>query len=155
MATEPLLIARDRFRPSLEKANRRAVSLHRRTVLAWAVPAILVHAAFATSFMPSGAVPRDVSAEGAITISNEMFPAMRIYLHAGSVALPLGTVLGLATCTFLVPGGFAIAASEFQIEARERGAEVGLLTEGFTLRTGQVAAAALNRDSRPTVEVRP
>jgi len=104
--------------------------------------------------MPSDALPRDVAAEVAITISNEMSRAMRIYLHAGSVDLPLGTVPALATRTFLIPGGFTNGASEFQLEARERGAEVGLLTERFTLGPRRVAAAALSRASSTTVTVR-
>jgi hypothetical protein len=105
--------------------------------------------------MPRGTLPRDVAAEVAITISNEMSRAMRIYLYAGSVDLPLGTVPALATRTFLVPGGFTNGASEFQIEARQRGAEVGLRTERFTLGPGRVVAVALSRANSATVTVRP
>ena len=153
MLTERLLIERDRFRPSLERANRQAVLWRRCATLAWAVAAILIQAC-ATGVMPSHALPGDVAADVAITISNAMSRAMRIYLRAGSADLPLGTVPALSTRTFLVPGGFTNGASEFQIEARERGAEVGILTERFTLGPQRVAAWALSRASSRTVTVR-
>jgi len=153
MLTERLLIERDRFRPSLERANRQAVLWRRCATLAWAVAAILSQAC-ATGVMPSHALPRDVAADVAITISNDMSRAMRIYLHAGSAELPLGTVPALATRTFRVPGGFTNGSSEFQIEARQRGAEVGFLSERFTLGPRRVAAWGLSRVSRSTVTVR-
>ena len=153
MLTERLLIERDRFRPSLEEASRQAVLWRRCATFVWVVAAILSQAC-ATRVMPSAALPRDVAAEVAITISNETSRAMRIYLYAGSVDLPLGTVPALATRTFLVPGGFTNGANEFQIEARARGAEVGFRTERFTLGPLRVAAWALSRAGSRTVTVR-
>ena len=99
-------------------------------------------------------MPGDGAADVAITISNDMSRAMRIYLHAGSAELPLGTVPALATRTFRVPGGFTNGSSEFQIEARQRGTEVGFLSERFTLGPRRVAAWGLSRVSRSTVTVR-
>ena len=153
MFTERRLIEGDRFRPCLERANRLRLIRRRGAPLAWAVAAILGQAC-ATRVTPSDALPRDVAAEVGITISNEMSRAMRIYLHAGSVDLRLGTVPAMATRTFFVPGGFANGASELQIEARERGAQVGFLTERFTLGPRRVAAWTLSRASRTSVTVR-
>ena len=153
MLTERLLIERDRFRPSLERANRQAVLWRRCATLAWAVAASLSQAC-ATGVTPSHALPGDGAADVAITISNDMSRAMRIYVHAGSAELPLGTVPALATRTFRVPGGFTNGASEFQIEARERGAEAGFLSERFTLGSRRVAAWGLSRISRSAVTVR-
>jgi hypothetical protein len=104
--------------------------------------------------MPSDALPRDVATDVAITISNEVSLAMRIYLHAGSVDLPVGTVPALATRTFLVRGGFTNSAIEFQIEARERGGEVGFLTERFALGPRRVVEWAVSRTGSRMVTVR-
>ena len=153
MRTERLLIKRDRFRASLERPNRQAVFSRRCTTLAWAVVAMLSHAC-AIRRMPSDALPREVATDVAITISNNISRAMRIYLHAGSVDLSLGTIPALATHTFLVGDGFTNGASEFQIEARERGAEVGFLTERFALGPRRVVAWAVLRASSTTVTVR-
>lgn len=154
MLAERLLMERDRFRLSLEWVNRQAASWRRCATVAWAVPAIL-SLACATRVMSSGPLPRDGGADVTITISNERSRAMRFYVRAGSVDLPLGTVPALATRTFLVPSGFTNGASEFQIEARERGAEVGLLTERFTLGPGRVVTVSLSRARSPSVTVRP
>lgn len=110
--------------------------------------------ACATRAMASGQSRREVGGEVAITISNEMSRAMRIYLHAGSADLPLGTVPPLAARTFFVPSGFTNGASEFQIEARARGAEVGMFTERFTLGPRRAAAAALRGAGGTAVTVR-
>jgi hypothetical protein len=154
MLSDRLLIEQDRFRPPLERTQRPAVLGSRCAMLAWAVSAILSHAC-ATVVMPSGTLSRDVAPEIAITISNGMSRAMRIFLYAESVELPLGTVPALATRTFLVPGGFTNGASENQIEARHRGAEVGLRTERFALGPGGVVAVTLSRANSATVTVRP
>lgn len=153
MRTERLLIEWDRFQPSLERPKRQAVLWRRCATLAWAVAAILSQAC-ATRLMPSDALPRDVATDVAITISNEVSRAMRIYLHAGSVDLPLGTVPVLATRTFLVRGGFTNGAIEFQIEAREPGGEFGFLTERFALGPRRVVAWAVSRTGSTTVTVR-
>jgi hypothetical protein len=127
----------------------------RRAVLVWgAVSALLSHAC-APGVMQSDSTSRDGAAEVAITIANEMSRAMRIHLVAGSVDLPLGTVPPLATRTFLIPGGFAIGVSEFRIEARERGAEIGVRTETFRPGPDQVVVVALRRANTTTVSVRP
>jgi hypothetical protein len=114
---------------------------------------ILSHAC-ALKVVRGDALSRDGTTDVAITISNELSRAMRIYFHAGSAELPLGTVQALAARTFLVPGGFTNGASDFQIEARERGAEVGAVTERFTLGPQRVVAWSLSRARSTTVTVR-
>jgi hypothetical protein len=153
MRIERLLIEWDRFQASLERPNPQAVFSRRRTTLAWAIAAVLSQAC-AIRRMPSDALRREVATDVAIAISNNMSRALRIYLHAGSVDLSLGTVPALATRTFLVPGGFTDGAGELQIEARERGAEVGLLTERFALGPRRVVAWAVIGASSTSVTVR-
>jgi hypothetical protein len=92
--------------------------------------------------------------EVAITIANETSRAMRTYLRAGHAELLLGTVPALATRTFRVPNAFTDAASEFQIEARDRLGDSGVLTERFTLAPRRIAIAALSRGRAGLVTVR-
>ena len=95
MRTERLLAEQDRFRRSLESANRQAVLWRHCATLAWAVSAMFSQAC-ATTVVPSGALPRDASAEVAISISNEMSRAMRILSprRIGSPPTRYGTGFG-------------------------------------------------------------
>jgi hypothetical protein len=154
MLAERLLIARDPCRPS-KRASTRAAPSCRHTVLAWGAVSVILSHACAPGVMSTGAVRRVVAAEAAITISNETSRAMRIYLVAGSVDLPLGTVPALATRTFQVPDGFGKSASELQIEARQRGTDVGVRTGGFSVGPDRVVAVALRRTNTAMVIVTP
>jgi hypothetical protein len=121
--------------------------------LAWAMSAMLGQACAPTVGSTSSSL-RDVESEVAITIANETSRAMRTYLRAEHSELLLGTVPALATRTFRVPNGFTDAASEFQIEVRDRLGDVGLLTERFTLAPRRIAIAALSRGRVTLVTVR-
>jgi hypothetical protein len=121
--------------------------------LAWVVSAMLGQACATTVGSTSSSL-RDGEPEVAITIANETSRAMRTYLRAGHAELLLGTVPALETRTFRVPNGFTNAASEFQIEARERVGDTGLLTERFTLAPRRTAIAALSRARVRLVTVR-
>jgi hypothetical protein len=153
MLTEQRLIEWDGIRPSLKKGNGQAAFWRRSGMLAWAVVSILSQAC-AIRVMPSDALSGVDAAQATITISNDLSRAMRIYLSAGSAELSLGTVPALATRTFFAPHGFTNTASEFQIEARERGAELGFLTERFTLGPQRVVAWTLSRAGSKVVTLR-
>ena len=155
MLAERLLIGRDSCRPSSKRASRRAPPSCRHTLLAWSVVAAMLSHACAPGVMSSGAVRRDRAAEAAITISNETSRVMRIYLVAGSVDLLLGTVPALGTRSFQVPDSYGNSGIELQIEARQRGSDVGVRTEGFSLGPDRVVAAALRRTNTATVTVSP
>lgn len=138
----------------LHRASPKPMWWRRLGAVGWTIAAIVSQGCVATTARQDR-VPRDGTAEVAIAISNETSRPMRFYIHAGAASLPLGTVPALASRTFRVPVGFGTAASAFEVEARERGAGAGLLTEPFVVGSGRRVVIALHRSASTTVTVHP
>lgn len=140
-------------RASSKRVAERRESRFGRVAFMWAVAAVLAQAC-ATGVMTSAELAGDSSAGITITIANESSRSMRLYLHAGTAELPLGTVPPLASRTFKVPTEFAAGSNELQIEARERGTIAGFRSERFTLGLRRDVRWTLNRANSTPVTVR-